>query len=381
MRDTRAVCAEKVCAGDAAAPAVRSRAPRRVLVLAAVALLGLALPMAAGCGSGGGAQVGSEWPPYSTEQAALYPVVVGGNVGYIDGTGAMVIPAQFTAARPFSEGLAAVRTGPDDKWGYIDKTGALVIEPQFADVAPFSEGRAAVQPDPEGYWGFIDTTGTLIIEPRFAFAWSYAEGLARVRTDKEAGFIDAAGEWVINMQEYMPVDDFSQGLAPIYQREINAYGFINAAGEIVIAPKYEEAWGFSEGLAAVKTPTTETVPGLFGYIDRDGDWVIAANYENARPFSEGLAAVQIEPLGSWGYIDPAGAIVILLEWDGAEEFQGGLAPVSVLVGSDEDHGPIYGYAYIDTQGKVVWQDSAVTAFRAAPPTTSVPEASTTSVAP
>jgi hypothetical protein len=311
----------------------------------------------------------------------FYPVKVGNGAGYIDRTGTMVISAQFTAAQPFSEGLAAVQMGRDEKWGYIDKTGALVIEPQFADVAPFSEGRAAVQPDAEGSWGFIDTTGALIIEPQYAFAWSYSEGLARVRTDKEAGFIDGAGEWIINMAEYMPVDDFSEGLAPIYQREISAYGFINAGGEIVIAPAYEEAWGFSEGTAAVRTLTTETVPGLFGYIGRDGDWVIAANYENARPFSEGLAAVQIEPQGSWGYIDPTGTVAIPLEWDGAWEFQGGLALVSVLVGSNDDLGPIYGYAYIDTQGKVVWQDAAVTAFRAAPPTTLVPEASTTTIAP
>ena len=138
---------------------------------------------------------------------------------------------------------------------------------------------------------------------------------------------------------------------------------------------------FTACQTTVRTPSTETVPGLCGYIDRDGDWVIAANYENARPFSEGLAAVQIEPLGSWGYIDPTGAVVIPLEWDGAEEFQGGLARVSVLVGSDEDLGPLYGYAYIDTQGQAVWQDAALVAFRAAPPTTTIPEASTTTVLP
>ena len=359
----------------------RVRAGARRAPVLAVLLLVLSLPVLAGCRSGGGDVVGAEWPPYSTEPVGLYPVTVGDGMGYIDRTGAMVIPAQFTGAQPFSEGLAAVQMGRASEWGYIDRTGTLVIEPQFADVVPFSEGRAAVQPDLEGSWGFIDTTGTLIIQPQYAFAWSFSEGLARVRTDSEGGFIDASGEWVIKMQEYMPVDDFSQGLAPIYQREINAYGFINAGGEIVIPPTYEEAWGFSEDLAAVRTPRTETVPGLCGYIDRDGDWVIAANYENARPFSEGLAAVQIEPLGSWGYIDPTGAVVIPLEWDGAEEFRGGLARVSVLVGSDEDLGPLYGYAYIDTQGQAVWQDAALVAFRAAPPTTTIPEASTTTVLP
>jgi hypothetical protein len=351
------------------------------VLAAAMLVLALALPVLVGCRSGGGSTGGTEWLPYSTEPVALYPVTLGNGMGYIDQTGAMAIPAQFTAAQPFAEGLAAVQMGRADKWGYIDQTGSMVIEPQFADVVSFSEGRAAVQPDKEGSWGFIDTTGTLIIQPQYAFAWSFSEGLARVRTDTEGGFIDASGEWVIKMQQYLPVDDFSQGLAPIYQREINAYGFINAGGDIVIAPEYEEAWGFSEDLAAVRMPSTETVPGLFGYIDRDGGWVIAANYESARPFSEGLAAVQIEPQGSWGYIDPSGAVAIPLEWDGAWEFQGGLALVSVLVGSDEDRGPLYGYAYIDTQGRVVWQDAALTAFRSAPPTTTTPEASATTVLP
>jgi hypothetical protein len=348
---------------------------------ATILLLAITVSALAGCRSGGGDEGGAEWLPYSTEPVALFPVTVGSAAGFIDQAGAMAIPAQFTAAQPFSEGLAGVQTGPKDKWGYIDKAGTLVIEPQFADVAPFREGRAAVQPDKEGSWGFINTTGALVIPPQYAFAWSFSEGLARVRTDEEGGFIDATGEWVIKMQEYMPVDDFSQGLAPIYQREINSYGFINAGGDIVIAPAYEEAWGFSEDLAAVRTESTEMVPGLFGYIDRGGDWDIAANFENARPFSEGLAAVQIEPLGSWGYIDRSGAVAIPLEWDGAWEFHGGLALVSVLVGSDEDLGPLYGYAYIDTQGRAVWQDAALKAFRAAPPTTTMPEAGTTTIAP
>ena len=49
--------------------------------------------------------------------------------GYQDASGKMVIPLQFYDARPFSEGMAAVRT--DDswpyKWGYINEKGNIVI--------------------------------------------------------------------------------------------------------------------------------------------------------------------------------------------------------------------------------------------------------------
>ena len=45
--------------------------------------------------------------------------------------GIIVIPAKFTDAHDFSDGLAAVK---DDSrnWGYIDKSGKMVIEPKFS---------------------------------------------------------------------------------------------------------------------------------------------------------------------------------------------------------------------------------------------------------
>jgi WG repeat protein len=51
--------------------------------------------------------------------------------GYIDKTGMVVIPLQFSSARGFREGLAAVRTEKDGKWGFIDRTGTVVIPLQF----------------------------------------------------------------------------------------------------------------------------------------------------------------------------------------------------------------------------------------------------------
>lgn len=52
-----------------------------------------------------------------------------------------------------------------------------------------------------------------------------------------------------------------------------------------IAPQYDDAASFSEGLAAVKKN------GQWGYIDTDGKVVIPFQYDIAAPFSEGLALV------------------------------------------------------------------------------------------
>lgn len=46
-----------------------------------------------------------------------------------------VVEPRYSAAYPFSEGLARIQIGGrHGKWGFIDRTGAIVIEPQFTDV-------------------------------------------------------------------------------------------------------------------------------------------------------------------------------------------------------------------------------------------------------
>ncbi len=78
----------------------------------------------------------------------------GGQWGYIDRTGKVVIPPAFIEGSlgklNFSaEGLACVGTKFDDvterRFGFIDRTGKFVIEPQFLEATHFSSGLAAVQ--------------------------------------------------------------------------------------------------------------------------------------------------------------------------------------------------------------------------------------------
>lgn len=52
---------------------------------------------------------------------------------------------------------------------------------------------------------------------------------------------------------------------------------------------------------------------LWGYVDRSGKLSIAAQYQDAYAFSEGLAAVQKD--GNWGFIDKTGAMVLDSQYD------------------------------------------------------------------
>ena len=75
----------------------------------------------------------------------------------------------------------------------------------------FTEGLASASLD--GKWGFIDQAGDWVIQPQFGRVGPFFEGLARASTgDDQWGFIDQAGNWVIQPKFYW-VWTFSEGLA------------------------------------------------------------------------------------------------------------------------------------------------------------------------
>jgi hypothetical protein len=77
---------------------------------------------------------------------------------------------------------------------------------------------------------------------------------------------------------------------------------------------------------------------------RSGKVVIKPKFDLTFHFSEGLAAVEIG--GKWGYINKAGKMVIApKELEHVEDFHHGLAFVTTKDGK---------YGYIDTSGKYVW---------------------------
>jgi len=113
----------------------------------------------------------------------LASVMKGQENFFIDKSGKVVISSiPHILGGDFHEGLAAVHlpgetesvtvngktiTVAGAKYGFIDKSGALVIPTEYDHVLPFSEGLAAVCKDNEG--GFIDAKGNVVIPFRYAF--------------------------------------------------------------------------------------------------------------------------------------------------------------------------------------------------------------------
>jgi hypothetical protein len=82
---------------------------------------------------------------------------------------------------PFEEGKAAFRSG--GKWGFLDTSGAVVIPPTYTSVLPFSEGVAAVWND-RNKVGLVDATGKWVVKPRWLDAQPAQGGLLRVQDGK-----------------------------------------------------------------------------------------------------------------------------------------------------------------------------------------------------
>ena len=244
-------------------------------------------------------------PAYKPKTSGLYPVSVDGKWGYIDRTGAMVIPATFDTAEDFSEGLAAVIS--QDKYGYIDVHGVLKIPYQFDQVSEFVNGLAVVKlccgrnPSPNDQWGFIDTKGKYVINPQFTFAMPFFGDLAPVQQGGQFwGFINRKGKFVIPAT-FAGAGVVTERLARVSQN--GRWGFTDTEGKFVINPQFELAMSFSEGLAAVRAG------GKWGFIDHSGQYAINPQFETIiHPFDNGAAVVSES--GKTAIIDKNGKFLI-----------------------------------------------------------------------
>ncbi|MDR1221949.1 MAG: WG repeat-containing protein [Tannerella sp.] len=158
-------------------------------------------------------------------------------------------------------------------------------------------------------------------------------------------------------------------LLPVQDESTGKWGYTDTIGKSVIAPKWDVAGIFSEGLAAVETDGKwgfinrngiESIPVKYdaafafsgenalvaldrqwGKIDKTGKVFLPLEFDSIGTFSEGLA--KINSNGKWGYMDTAGKEAIPAKYDKVEPFSGGLASVEL----DDKAG------VIDISGKVV----------------------------
>jgi hypothetical protein len=162
--------------------------------------------------------------------------------------------------------------------------------------------------------------------------------LFRVKYNDRWGFIDAKGEIVIKPQ-FEEVTDFSpEGVAVV--RVASNYTLIDRTGKRLRKPVFDSIWNIG------RRPANLRVSNRWGYIDKSGKVVIDMPLSFAPHFSSGLIPVEVN--GKWGYADAKGEIVVKPEFYRAWPFRNGLGEVWVSPNPNTTVG------YIDKAGKYVW---------------------------
>ncbi|MBX9667098.1 MAG: WG repeat-containing protein [Candidatus Obscuribacterales bacterium] len=148
----------------------------------------------------------------------------------------------------------------DAKYGFIDKHGKCVIPMVYGHAQRFSDGLALVEDFPMRNYGYIDTTGKFRIRMRSGHGQPFSEGLAVVMpasafelnpsSDVHSFVIDGQGKVRHFSPGHFFCVRFSSGLTA-FGSDDGLYGFYRTNLKIGIAPTYDEAENFSEGLAVV----------------------------------------------------------------------------------------------------------------------------------
>lgn len=300
----------------------------------------------------------------------FFPVVHRKKWGFVTREGQLVVAPKFLSAGGFFEGIARVTLEVDGKRkdGFINPLGKIVIAPRFDEAGDFREGVAPVRLGRK--WGFIDLKGDFIVAPEFQGAGELHEGLAVVqywnqwpkigpayytnetapfgffrllkdnflfeaensplmfpeRYDSKIGFVNRAGDFVIQPQELDLADDFSDGRARVYKQ--GKRNFVTTEGKLLSSEWFDYALPFSEGLAPIQMKLT------WGYIDLTGKVHIRPQFEFAGPFREGLAIVSVALYGRGeksrlqGAIDKTGRTIIPPAFESLSEFSEGFAVAS-----------------------------------------------------
>lgn len=217
---------------------------------------------------------------------------------------------------------------------YISLMAALIVS-SFSGCQSTHEMSDLFVIRQDGKWGYMNRKGQVVIQPQFAWAsWIFSEGLAEacLENKNKCGYIDKTGKFIISPQ-FQEAFRFSEGLAAV--KVGDKIGYVDKDGKIVISPQFDDASLFSEGLAAI------SMGKKLGFVDSSGKIKIAPQFEQVSPFFDGLAAVGVGK--KFGFIDKDGKFVIDPQFDGAAPFVNGLAAVQV--------GEKFGY--IDKTGKII----------------------------
>lgn len=274
---------------------------------------------------------------YSIFSEGFLPYKEGELYGYIDSTGAKVIPAQFKFCSEFSNQKAAV-VFKSGKCGYINHNRQLFISPRYDTAFDFHDKFAVVGKRDlttrKFKYGVIDQYGNALVPNMYEWISNFHEGKAFAN---QGGVLENSlikgGKWkildlgnertvdlpdstlmvVVNNKKSLPWLEYNQGVCwfPGWDDGKIKMGLMDADGNWIHKPEYNVVTFIREGKAGVFITK-------MGFVDTSGKLVIPCSFETVGDFYHGLAKAKSGKL--YGYINENGEFVINPQFDDVGDF-------------------------------------------------------------
>jgi len=279
---------------------------------------------------------------------------------FINKTNAVVFELTELNSSIFSEGFLPYKDG--DLFGYIDSTGAKVIPAQFKFCSEFSNQKAAVV-FKSGKTGYINHNRQLFISPRYDTAFDFHDKFAVVGKRDQAthkykyGVIDQYGNMLVpNIYEW--ISNFHEGKAFANQGGVLENSLIKGGKWKILDLGNERTVDLADSTLMVVVNNKKSLPWLefnqgvcwfpgwsegkikMGLMDSDGNWIHKPEYNVVTYIREGKAGVFVTKMG---FVDTTGKVVIPCSFDTVGDFFCGMAKAK--------SGKLYGF--INDKGEFV----------------------------
>ncbi len=238
--------------------------------------------------------------------------------GYLDSSGKVVVPAIFSQVEKFYDGVAVVKQVRDEHVRpqahvLIDRTGKVLSE-RFVGYR-IHDRSPDIALEFENGWYICSRTGS----PKYG-PYKRCDALIGNKA-----FVFQSG--CLSIFENGQVLKRLKGIRYVIPcrysdlllaRARSCTGVINAKGDWVVPPIFDEIGDFSGGLAVAKFPPSRAAGknacnSRACYIAQDGRIVFPKRFSNAYAFVEGFAAIAVVTEKNeerWGIINKAGDVVL-----------------------------------------------------------------------
>lgn len=230
--------------------------------------------------------------------------------GFLDSSGAIIVPHVYVATGEWSEGLIYVKRSG---WrGFLNENADEVISlngySETAELPVFCNGVcvvSCVKPDGRIAKGCIDKSGAIVIPVENEFCRALSDSIFII-IKNDCRYLRLKDGFSIEISEYLSIGAITAGRYITVSKEgkygVEKWGCIDFHGQLVIPNLYDSI------SVSPSEQLTVRNGNRFGIIDLKGNEITGLIYSQAMCFQNGRCAVGID--NKWGFIDVNGKVIV-----------------------------------------------------------------------